>query len=58
MKVYKMEVKKMWCNSWILKDFIAIIFKMFLVCGGIYWIMYAFVKVTYKIHKKRMLKNK
>lgn len=48
----------MWCNSWILKDFIAIIFKMFLVCGGIYWIMYAFVKVTYKIHKKRMLKNK
>lgn len=46
----------MWFNSWILKDFISIIFKMLLISGGVYWIMYAFACITYKISKKNKRK--
>ena len=48
----------MWCNSWILKDFVGYFIKAACVFGGIYWTLYGFAKITYKIHKKRMLKNK
>ena len=46
----------MWCNSWVLKDFISIVFKILLACGGIYWAMYAFAWITHKISKKNKRK--
>lgn len=45
----------MWCNSWELKEVIGQIIKIISVCGAIYLGLYAFAKVTYKIHK---IKNK
>ena len=44
----------MWANSWVLKDVFSIIFKMLIVGGAIYFGMYAFAKITYKIHKLRI----
>lgn len=41
----------MWCNSWILKDFIGKIIEIVCVGGGIYWATYTFAKITYTIHK-------
>lgn len=48
----------MWANPWIIKEIIKNVFKIMLVCGGAYYIAEAFAKVTYKIHKTRILKKR
>ena len=48
----------MWVNPWIIKEICGNVFEIMFVCGGAYFIAETFAKVTYKMHKKRMLKNK
>lgn len=48
----------MWCNPWLLKNILGAGIKMLCVGGGIYWSLYAFAKITYKLHIKKINKNK
>ena len=48
----------MWANPWIIKEICGSLIKIFCICGGAYFIAETFAKITYKTHKKRMLKNK
>lgn len=47
----------MWCNPWILKEVCGGLIKIVCFCGGAYFIAEMFAKITYRIHKKRMLKK-
>lgn len=48
----------MWANPWIIKEICGNVFIMMFGLCGLYYIAETFAKVTYKIHKRRMLKNK
>jgi hypothetical protein len=48
----------MWANPWIVKEIGANVCMMFFSLCVLYYVAEAFAKVTYRIHKKRMLKNK
>lgn len=46
----------MWCNPWELKEAIKPIMYILCVISACHWSLWAFAKVTYKLHKIGIIK--
>ena len=46
----------MWCNPWIIKEAVRPIICVLVALDVCYWSLWAFAKITYKMHKMGKIK--
>ena len=46
----------MWCNPWIIKEAVRPIICTLVALDVLYWGLWAFAKITYKLHKMGKIK--